>query len=83
MDQVKTLEDDQRSVFCFVFCLFSQKRRAKSLTTVLVVLEDFGDVAGVDEAKELLERRQWERHSAEAWGTVDPHEGGKKKKKPK
>lgn len=79
MDQVKTLEDDQRSVFCFVFCFFSQKRRAKSLTTVLVVLEDFGDVAGVDEAKELLERRQWERHSAEAWGTVDPHEGGKKK----
>lgn len=53
----------------FVFLSFiSKKRRAESLTTVLVVLEDFGDVAGIDEAKELLERRQWARGAQrEVW----------------
>lgn len=67
---VETLEDDQHSAL-----LLTEKSRAKkkSLTTVLVVLEDFGDVAGVDEAEELLEGRRWD--SAGDSGTLDPHRG--------
>lgn len=62
----ETLGDDQQSALLY----FRREIKRKSLTTVLVVLEDFGDVAGVDEAEELSERRRW--HSAEGSGTLDP-----------
>lgn len=46
------------------------KEKIKALTAVLVILEDFADVAGVHKTKELLEQIQSKKKKKKWWVRV-------------